>query len=69
MTDNPPEPVPRLRHVRPGQQVILAGDKTTRVLLSADNHYGYFDRMKASLCHEVDKSLMVFGDGAGWRVK
>jgi hypothetical protein len=67
MTDNPPQPVPRLRHVMPGQAIRLQGVPRVLVLLTTDRHYGYFTDMKASLCHPVDREMMVFGDG-GWRV-
>lgn len=67
MTDNPPRPTPRLRHAQPGRMVILAGERKIRILLGKDDQYGYFDSAKASLCHPVEPSLMVFGDGHGWR--
>lgn len=67
MTNKPPQPVPRLRHVRPGQAIRLQGVPRVLVLLTTDRRYGYFATMKASLCHEVDREMMVFGKG-GWRV-
>lgn len=69
MTDNPPRPIPRLQHVKPGQRVLLAGDKMIRTLVVKDDHHGYFDGLKASLCHPVEPALMQFGDGSGWRVR
>ena len=69
MTDNPPRPTPRLRHVKPGQIIVLKHETKSRKLIETDGKYGYFDGMKASLCHEVDEKLMAFGDGAGWRVR
>lgn len=69
MTDNPPRPTPRLRHVKPGQSVLLLGDNKIRTLLAIDDHHGYFEGLKVSLCHPVNSRLMVFGDGAGWRVR
>jgi len=72
MTDKPPEPIPRLRHVKPGQTIrIWLCDKRCyskpEPLLSADDKYGYFATMKASLCQSVDRGMMIFGEG-GWRV-
>ena len=61
------QPVPRLRHVRPGQAIRLQGVPRVLELLTIDRRYGYFTDMKASLCHEVDREMMVFGEG-GWRV-
>jgi hypothetical protein len=49
--------------------VLLIGDKRLRTLLEKDNYHGYFEGMKASLCHPVNPDFMVFGEGAGWRVK
>ena len=69
MIETPPHPMPRLRHVKPSQRVLLLGDKQIRVLLCVDEHHGYFDGLKVSLCTPVDRRLMQFGDGAGWRVK
>ncbi|MBC7201898.1 MAG: hypothetical protein H5U29_00040 [Pusillimonas sp.] len=69
MTENPPRPIPRLKHASPGQMVLLAGDKRLRTLLAKDGYHGYFEGMKASLCHPVHPAFMVFGEGAGWRVK
>lgn len=69
MTETPPRPIPRLKHASPGQMVLLAGDKRLRTLLAKDDYHGYFDGMKASLCHPVNPDFMVFGEGAGWRVK
>lgn len=73
MTEKRPEPVPRLHHVRPGQTIrIWLCDRREyskpEPLLSVDGKYGYFATMKASLCHEVDREMMVFG-GGGWRVR
>ncbi|MAK55463.1 MAG: hypothetical protein CML17_06430 [Pusillimonas sp.] len=68
MTEKPPQPIARLQHVQPGQRVILVDDQIERVLLKTDRWYGYFDGMKASLCHPVNPASMVFGEG-GWRVK
>lgn len=68
-------PIPRLYHVKPGQEIHLSGDglkkkPVVRVLLSKDDRYAYFeDGLKVSLCHPVNPEFMVFGDGAGWRVK
>tara|TARA_R100000655_G_scaffold108905_1_gene161973 strand:+ start:2759 stop:2974 length:216 start_codon:yes stop_codon:yes gene_type:complete len=69
MTENPPRPIPRLKHASPGQMVLLAGDKQMRKLLATDDYHGYFDDVKASLCHPVHPAFMTFGDGSGWRVR
>ncbi|RIY41990.1 hypothetical protein [Neopusillimonas maritima] len=61
-------PIPVLRHISPGQKVVLAHESKQRVLLKTDRWYGYFDGMKASLCHPVNPACMVFGEG-GWRVR
>lgn len=73
MTHKPPQPVPRLRHVRPGQTIrIWLCDKRDyskpEPLLSVDDKYGYFATMKACLSHPVDREMMVFGEG-GWKLK
>lgn len=62
-------PIARLRHVKPGQHVMLAHEAKLRKLICTDDKYGYFDGLKACLCTEVRTELMQFGDGAGWRVK
>lgn len=69
MKDGSQKPTPRLRHVKPGQTVILAHEEEKRTLLSVDKKYGYFEGLKACLCTEVKPELMKFGGGQGWRVK
>jgi hypothetical protein len=61
-------PIPRLRHVKPGQTIIMKHETRRRTLLSVDGAYGYFENLRASLCTEVKDECMKFGDGAGWRV-
>ena len=56
----------RLRQARIGQVVCLSHDQLPRRLLSVDGHYGYFDGMKASLCHLLDQKGWEFGEG-GWK--
>ncbi|HCP78614.1 MAG: hypothetical protein CML16_14920 [Pusillimonas sp.] len=62
-------PIPVLRHISPGQMVVLAHESKQRILIKKDRWYGHFGDMKASLCHPVNPAFMVFGEGAGWRVK
>ena len=75
MNDHYSRPIPRLRHVQPGQSVALVQTQTNqqrpepiRVLISKDAKYGYFDGAKVCLGHPVEHCFMVFGEG-GWRVK
>lgn len=63
------KPLPRLRHVKPGQIIVLKHDTKPRKLLKTDGKYAYFDGLKACLCTEVRPELMQFGDGDGWRVR
>lgn len=56
----------RLRHAKAGQVVCLSYDSIEKRLLSVDTHYGYFDGMKASLCHTLDQKGWKFGEG-GWQ--
>ncbi|MCX5592483.1 hypothetical protein [Alcaligenes endophyticus] len=72
MTDKAPEkrgpiPLPRLKHIQPGQFFTLIHESTPRLLLSKSDRYGHFDDGRASLCHEVRAENMKFGEG-GWRV-
>lgn len=48
MTNKHPEPVPRLRHVRPGQTIRLQGVPRVLVLLTIDRRYGYFTDLTSS---------------------
>lgn len=64
-----PRPIPRLRHIKPNQTVILAGERKPRRLLMVDDIYGYFaDQSIVCLSHPVSHALMAFGEG-GWQIK
>lgn len=62
------KPLPRLRHIEPGQIFTLKHDPVPRVLLHKTGHHGHFNNGYASLCHELDPSCMVWGEN-GWRAK
>lgn len=73
MNDHYSRPIPRLRHVQPGESVALVQTdprrpEPIRVLRSKDAKYGYFDDAKVCLGHPVEHFFMVFMEG-GWRVK
>lgn len=59
-------PTPRLRCIRPGEKFILRGEAKLRTLINTDRHHGYFEGGFASLCHELDRSSLVWSAG-GWR--
>lgn len=71
-------PIARLRHIRPGQDVVLLIREpcTGKVLRSkpatlerTDAYYGYLsNRDKVSLCHPVATDKMIFAEH-GWMVK
>ena len=61
-------PLPRLRHIEPGQIFILRHDPTPRVLLHKSGRHGHFNNGYASLCHELDIGCVVWGEN-GWRAK
>lgn len=61
------KPLPRLRHIEPGQFFTLIHESTPRLLIYKSSKHGYFNEGYASLCHEVRAEGMKFGEG-GWRV-
>lgn len=62
------KPLPRLRHIEPGQFFTLRHDLTPRILLHKSKHHGHFNNGYASLCHELDYSCVVWGEN-GWEAK
>ena len=66
MTDRPPLPVLRLRHAKVGQTVVLVGHGKRIVLLSMDRSHGYFQGVRASLCHPLEREGWTFGED-GWK--
>lgn len=61
-------PLPRLRHIEPGQFFTLRHDPTPRILLHKSKHHGHFNNGYASLCHELEYSCVVWGEN-GWEAK
>lgn len=62
------KPLPRLRHIEPGQFFTLRHDPEVRVLLHKTRTHGHFNNGYASLCHELDYSCVVWGEN-GWEAK
>lgn len=60
-------PLPRLKHIQPGQFFTLIHESEPRLLLSKSDRHGNFDGGYASLCHEVRAENMKSAEG-GWRV-
>lgn len=59
------KPLPRLKHIQPGQFFTLRHDPTPRILLHKSKHHGHFNNGYASLCHELERSCVVWGEN-GW---
>jgi len=62
------KPLPRLQHIEPGQFFTLRNGETHQLLDKCDL-YGYLEHGKIGLSAELSPTNMIFGDGAGWRVK
>lgn len=61
-------PLPRLRHIEPGQFFALRHDSEVRVLLHKTTTHGHFNNGYASLCHELDYSCVTWGEN-GWEAR
>ena len=61
-------PLPRLRHIEPGQFFTLRHDPVPRVLVHRSERHGHFNNGYASLCYELDIGCVVWGEN-GWRAK
>lgn len=62
------KPLPRLKHIQPGQFFTFRHDPEVRVLLHITSTHGHFNNGYASLCHELDYSCVVWGEN-GWEAK
>lgn len=62
------KPLPRLKHIQPGQFFTLRHDPVTRQLLRRTRTHGHFNNGYASLCHELERSCVAWGEN-GWEVK
>jgi hypothetical protein len=62
------KPLPRLRHIEPGQFFTLRHDPEVRVLLHKTRTHGHFNNGYASLCHELEYSCVVWGEN-GWEAR
>ncbi len=59
------KPLPRLRHIEPGQFFTLRHDPEPKQLLHRTRTHGHFNNGYASLCHELERSCMAWGEN-GW---
>lgn len=62
------KPLPRLRHIEPGQFFTLRHDPVPRQLLRRTRTHGHFNNGYASLCHELERSCVAWGEN-GWEAK
>lgn len=62
------KPLPRLKHIQPGQFFTLRHDPEVSVLLHKTTTHSHFSNGYASLCHELDLSCVAW-DENGWEAR
>lgn len=61
-------PCPAFDTSNRGNFFTLRHDPTPRILLHKSKHHGHFNNGYASLCHELERSCVVWGEN-GWEAK